>query len=644
MSHPMKILLAPLDPVHDAGLKLIKRKLEALGYPCVLLPPDINVEEIGEAALKEHVDMIFVGRTVGYGVEQLFRRVQHVLTAQGVFDKVRIAIGGMAVTTELAQSLGFEAGYGPHTTIEEIHALIERNPELARHITHPVKPKPKFPFPHDNIVKDSMTLKYLDQIVDGILDWTANKTSPGVVRAHITESQLQDVHGSVASYTALPFTRDYLAQCDEAVVDFFQKNICPPSVRQITQEEVDAYNRRIDLAKKNFHPRVLQHGRTRPLVFVQYGTGCPMMDGMHIKVAESWGADGVLHFDPAWGARTEGLMDGFLTNVEDGTPVTYANLSLIKRSLDAATLWTVRAHRGLNTPEIAVLSGFLGADLTKVNIVYGSICGGTDPARLTVDGVDAIRTAVRYHMPFDIPTNEELAGVPPHKAFAGMLIMAQLGRRLGAQPILKPLLCHGPYIMVNELMEQNYVDYNFAKIRALQTLADFPIWPGEPIGFMTHTEEKEQAATTTSLHVAMCSTLGVDAVTTASTDEAFSRGPITSAGRVGSLRSIAEAFRFFGQTDIAPTAKADKWKDEIISGINAVLKSAAEAPSFVDALYQGIFGDKGDGVYPGRAGKNSVITATAPKNGRQSLRPVDGRKKPVRSGKSTRSTTMATRR
>jgi hypothetical protein len=333
------------------------------------------------------------------------------------------------------------------------------------------------------------------------------------------------------------------------------------------------------------------------------------MDGMHIKVAESWGADGVLHFDPAWGARTEGLMDGFLTNAEDGTPVTYANLSLIKRSLDKATLWTVRAHRGLNTPEIAVLSGFLGADLTKINIIYGSICGGTDPARLTVDGVDAIRIAARYKMPFDIPTNEELAGVPPHKAFAGMLIMAQLGRRLGAQPILKPLLCHGPYIMVQELMEQNYVDYNFAKIRALQTLADFPIWPGEPIGFMTHTEEKEQSAATTSLHVALCATLGLDAVTTASTDEAFSRGPITSAGRVGSLHSIQEAFRFFGETDITPGARAQAWTEELIAGIHQTLKAVAEAPSFVDAVYQGLFGNKEDGVYPGRAGKNSVATS-----------------------------------
>ncbi len=641
----MKILLAPLDPVHDAGLKLIKRKLEVLGYQCVLLPPDITVEEIGEAAIAEKVDMIFVGRTVGYGVEQLFQRVKEVLTRQGVFSKVRVAIGGMAVNDELAKALGFEGGYGPHTSIEEIHALIERDPELARHITHPVKNKPEFPFPHDYEVKIPETKKYLDEIVDGILDWVADKTSPGVRRAQITESQLQDVHGSVAGYTALPFTKDYLAQCDPSVADFFQKNICPPSVRQITRQEVDAYHRRIDIAKKKFHPRVLQHGRKNPLVFIQYGTGCPMMDGMHIKVAESWGADGVLHFDPAWGARTEGLLDGFLTNAEDGTPVTYANLSLIKRSLDKATLWSVRAHRGLNTPEIAVLAGFLGAGLTKINIVYGSICGGTDPARLTVDGVEAVRIAARYKMPFDIPTNEELAGVPPHKAFAGMLIMAQLGRRLGAKPILKPLLCHGPYIMVAGLMEQNYVDYNYAKIRALQTIADFPIWPGEPIGFMTHDEEKVKSAATTALHAALCASLGVDAVTTASTDEAFSRGPITSAGRAAALHGIEETFRFFGETDIAPGAHVKDWTDQLILQINQTLKAVAEAPSFVDALYAGMLGNKEDGVYPGRAGKNSIITSAPPKKvGRWDLPSVPAPKKPVVTGKASRPIAVVTRR
>lgn len=630
----MKILLAPLDPVHDAGLKLIKRKLEALGYACVLLPPDITVEEIGEAALRENVEMIFIGRTVGYGIEQLFQRVKAVLTRQGVFGKIRVAIGGMAVNDELARSLGFEGGFGPHTRIEEIHALIERNPELARHVTHPVKDKPTFPFAHDYTVHLPETREYLDQIVDGILEWTADKTSPGIRRAQITESQLRTVKGSVEHYTALPFTREYLAQCDESVADFFQKNICPPTVRQITQDEAHAYLRRIETAKQHFHPRVLQHDRKQPLVFVQYGTGCPMMDGMHIKVAESAGADGVLHFDPAWGARTEGLMDGFLTNAEDGTPVTYANLWLIKCSLDRATLWSVRAHRGLNTPEIAVLAGFLGADLTKINIGYGSICGGTDPARLTVDGVDAMRIAARYGMPFDIPTNEELAGVPPHKAFAGMLIMAQLGRRLGAKPILKPLLCHGPHIMVQGLMDQNYVDYNFAKIRALQTLADFPIWPGEPIGFMTHDEEKVKSAATTALHAALCASLGVDAVTTASTDEAFSRGPITSAGRAAALHGIGETFRFFGETDVAPSPQVKGWTEELIAQINLTLKAVAGAPSFVDALYAGLLGNKEDGVYPGRAGRNSVITLPQPKKaGRPVASTARQRPEPALAGK-----------
>jgi hypothetical protein len=105
------------------------------------------------------------------------------------------------------------------------------------------------------------------------------------------------------------------------------------------------------------------------------------MDGMHIKVAESWGADGVLHFDPAWGARTEGLMDGYLAK-RGGWHARHLRQPRVDqaiKSLDAATLWTVRAHRGLNTPEIAVMAGFAGADLTKINIGYGSLNGALTP-------------------------------------------------------------------------------------------------------------------------------------------------------------------------------------------------------------------------------------------------------------------------
>ena len=606
----MKILLAPLDPVHDAGLKLIKRKLEKLGYECLLLPPDITVEEIGETAIHENVDLIFISRTVGYGVEQLFARVRQVLEQQGIFGKTRIAIGGMAVTDELAKSLGFEAGFGQNTRVEEIHAFIEQNPDLAISVTSPVKNKPEFPSKFTNKIKDSTTQKYLDIIVDGILEWSLRKVSPGTRRARITERQLQEVKGSVEEYTAMPFTREYLSQCDETVADFFQKGDYPAYVRLIKREEIFSLQEKIAESKVHLRPRSLQHIRKKPLVFCQYGTGCPMMDALHIKVCESWGADGVLHFDPAWGARTEGLLDGLLTNSTDGTPVTYANLSLIKSALEDSTLWSVRSHRGLNTPEITVLAGFLGADLTKINIPYGSLAGGTDPARLTIDGVESIKIAARYRMPFDIPTNEELAGVPPYKAFASMLIMAWLGVKLGAQPILKPLVCHGPYIMVQGYMEQDYVDYNVAKITALQQLADFPIWPGEPIGFMTHTEEKTQSATATAFHVALCSSLNLEAVTIASTDEAFSRGSITAGARASSLKAIEESFRVLGLSSINPGPMASVWKNELVEKINETLKDVAESPSFVDALYQGLLGSKEDGVYPGRAGRNSVEEVT----------------------------------
>ena len=58
-----------------------------------------------------------------------------------------------------------------------------------------------------------------------------------------------------------------------------------------------------------------------------------------------------------------------------------------------------------------------------------------------MDGVFALRLAAQYGLPFDIPGNDELSGVPPHKTFAGLLIMMMLGLKLGADDYLaKPFL------------------------------------------------------------------------------------------------------------------------------------------------------------------------------------------------------------
>jgi hypothetical protein len=278
----------------------------------------------------------------------------------------------------------------------------------------------------------------------------------------------------------------------------------------------------------------------------------------------------------------------------------------MKQWLDPATLLTVRAHRGLNTPETTLLAGVGGADLTKINLVYGSLGAGTDPERLTVDGIESIRIAGRYNMAFDIPGNDELSGVPAWKTLAGLLINVMLGKKLGTKAILKPLFCYGPHIVLNGQMSMNFVDYNAAKILALKEIVDCPIWPGEPIAFMTQTEDRVQSANATSYHAALAASLGVDAITIASTDEAYSRGPISIASRIDSIRAVTDAFRFMGNAAVAPTPAAREWQSDLRLRITETLRSVAQADHLPDAINKGLLGNAEDGAYPGKFGKGTV--------------------------------------
>jgi hypothetical protein len=124
---------------------------------------------------------------------------------------------------------------------------------------------------------------------------------------------------------------------------------------------------------------------------------------------------------------------------------------------------------------------------------------------------------------------------------------------------------------------------------------------------MTHFEDRVQSAATTAFHAALGISLGVDAITVASADEAYSRGPISVASRVDTLRAVKEAFRFFGAAQIAPTSRAREWADELAKGIERTLESVARRGSFVQSLYEGLLGSPEDGAYPGRAGKGTVI-------------------------------------
>ncbi len=594
-----KIFLVPLDPVHDVGLKLIRRALKEAGHDTLLLPPGLEPNEVVSKLLEQNgVDFVLVSRTIGYRVGELLAEFVDLVEACGVRERVILVVGGMAVRPELAAELGFDAGFGPGTTPEEVVAYVEGRPFVAGKERGTGKKKVDLTAGYSYAYRNREIEKQLDLITQEILTWVGNKTSPAVERARLAFSALR---GEIEPGE---FREKYLGYCDDLVRDYYNHRSLPNRTRLLDREELAALERY--RSWEGTSPAV-REGLPRPAIFIQYGTGCPIMDIMHIKTCEAWGADGVVHFDPSWGARTEGLLAGYLAHSEDGTVITLENLRLLKEYLRLGTLWQVRAHRGLNTPETVVLAGEVGADLTKINMVYASLGAGMDPARMTVDGVEAIRWAVHYGLSFDVVTNEELCGVPAYKAFAGMLIVAHLARKMGGRPILQPLFCRSPEVMIYGQMKDNYIDYNAAKILALQGIIDAPLWPGAPIGFLTHTEDRVQSAVTTALHACLARSLGVEAISIASSDEAYAGGPIVAASRIDTLRGTYEGFRFFGSAGIEPTSRAQEWAQELVAGITRVLKDVTSSGSFVQALYRGLLGSPEDGAYPGRVGRGTLL-------------------------------------
>ncbi len=596
-----KILCIPLDPVHDVGIKLIRNQLAQHGHDTELLSPDLPMEAIVKKAAHGKYDFILVSRTLGYGVAELLARFNDLLDAAGVRENSKIVIGGKPITPELAAELGFDKGFGEHSTIEEVLAYIEGR-EVSNASIGPKRTKRDMPAAHSYKFYNPEVERLLSEICDKLIAWTSTKTSPGIERAKLRKEILK----SNDQKKRAALEDRYLSLSDDAIRTSKTKNILPKGVRNVSKAELDELKDFLRRSSPHI-PSTIQHTPDQPLIFKFLGSGCPLMDITHGKICERWGVNGFLIINPSWEARYEGLLDGYLTHENDGTITSLDNLRLIRQSLDANTLLTVRAHRGLNTPETVLLAGEAGADLTKINLVYGSLGAGTDPQRLAVDGVEAIKFAARYNMPFDIPGNDELSGVPAWKTLAGLLINAMLGIKLGAKPILKPLFCYGPHIVINGQMKQNFVDYNAAKIFALREIIDCPIWPGEPIAFMTQTEERVQSANSTSYHAALAATLNVDAITIASTDEAYSRGPISITSRIDSIRAVTDAFRFMGNAQIAPTRHAEAFTEDLIEQITDVLKEVNAKENLPEAINAGILGSEEDGAYPGKFGGGTII-------------------------------------
>lgn len=595
-----KILCVPFDPVHDVGIKIIKSELDKNGHQTELLSPDLTPEAIVKIAAKGDYDFILVSRTLGYGVAEMLARFIDMLDAAGVREKSKIVIGGKPITPELASELGFDKGFGEHSSLEELLAYIEGREVKSKGIGLN-RTKKDISAKYDYNFKNQEIGQLLNSIATKLIEFTKNKKSPGIERAKIRQELFYTDDDTLRK----KLLDNYYSYCDEVIVDGNTNKKFIKGVREVTDSEIKDLRNFISKSQP-LNPYKIQYYDKQPLLFKFLGSGCPLMDITHAKVCERYGIDGFLIINPSWEARYEGLLQGYLTHENDGTITSYENIKLMRNSLDKSTLLTVRAHRGLNTPETVVLAGEAGADLAKINLVYGSLGAGTDPVRLAVDGVEAIKLAAKYNMPFDIPGNDELSGVPAWKTLAGLLINVMIGIKLGAKPILKPLFCFGPHIVINGMMKQNFIDYNVAKIYALREIVNAPVWPGEPIAFMTQSEERVQSANATSYHASLAASVGVDAITVASTDEAYSRGPICITSRIDSIRAISDAFRFIGDTGFQTTPQADFYTDDLIKKITKTLREVNARDNLTTAIYDGCLGNKEDGAYPGKFGFGTV--------------------------------------
>lgn len=96
------------------------------------LGSQVTCEELVAKAIKIQADAILVSQVVTQKeihVTNLTRLIE-ILEAEGIRDKVILAVGGPRIDHQLAQELGYDAGFGPGTYAENVASYIVQ--ELKR--------------------------------------------------------------------------------------------------------------------------------------------------------------------------------------------------------------------------------------------------------------------------------------------------------------------------------------------------------------------------------------------------------------------------------------------------------------------------------------------------------------------------------
>lgn len=96
------------------------------GIDALNMGSQIPNEELVAKAIEMKADSIIVSQTVtqkNIHIQNLTNLVE-LVEAEGIRDKIVLCCGGPRISHELAQELGYDAGFGPHTYAEHVASFI----------------------------------------------------------------------------------------------------------------------------------------------------------------------------------------------------------------------------------------------------------------------------------------------------------------------------------------------------------------------------------------------------------------------------------------------------------------------------------------------------------------------------------------
>ena len=110
--------------IHDLGKSIVASVLEANGFEVIDLGVDVPAEKFVEAIRSTNAQVLGVGAFLTTTVIEI-KKIIELLKKEGLRDKVKVIIGGVATSEELAKEFGADAyAKDAFETVEKIRQLL----------------------------------------------------------------------------------------------------------------------------------------------------------------------------------------------------------------------------------------------------------------------------------------------------------------------------------------------------------------------------------------------------------------------------------------------------------------------------------------------------------------------------------------